>query len=914
MFAAMKSGAPVPDIAPPPPVATQNFQRTDSSQSVNKQHQIKVFNIPEGSSQDELTDFFLSVGKVKSAKILPARDGKTTTLGFVEFEQEGDVQKAVDMKEKEEFNGSQLHVVANNRDGGMRSGTNNDCGQSPQVKVFNIPNGSDKDEIKDLFSSAGAVSNVKILACREGKDVTLGFVHFEDSEAVEKAISQFNDYDFNGSKLHVVNADRNNNPSNRFSNNSVQSPPRTSPGNFFQDEQKPSRPMGRGAQLLANVSSVGQSQERRRRPQAKVFGISPGTSEDEVKDFFSSVGTVQFVKILPLREGKDNHLGFVEFDTEEEVEKAVQELSGQDFGASTLKVMSGGGQSSTNSFSKFQQGGDSWHPNSSIPIGRIPREERAPNFMSNGHGDGDRDIMLPEYGNNACRRCGEMGHWARECTNAPASDGSLAVTYIPPPPPETEEEIFAQGIHEGINFEKYEHIPVELTGTNAPKPVSCFNDAEIHAVCKLNIGKAGYKKPTPVQKYAIPAIIKKRDLMACAQTGSGKTASFLIPIITNILSDGLVNNIQDCDGPTHPLAAILSPTRELAVQIFQEAIKFSFGSAVRPVVIYGGISVNHQLDKLRSGCHILVATPGRLDDFVKRGRISFKNLQYLVLDEADRMMDMGFGPQINAIIDNSEMPMKTERTTLMFSATFPEQIQQMAARFLHDYLFLTVGRVGGTCSDVQQTILQVPGAQKRNTLEQILQESGTDRTLVFVERKRDADFLASFLSQRNYPTTSLNADRSQQERELALRDFRAGIAPVLVATAVAGRGLDINDVKHVINYDLPNDATEYVHRIGRTGRIGNKGKATAFFDMNRDDKLARGLVKLLSDAEQTVPDWLEECALSAVGTGYGPDGGQFRDRRVQTFNRRGAPVANSNHAASRPAVNSIVDDDDDEEW
>jgi probable ATP-dependent RNA helicase DDX4 len=269
------------------------------------------------------------------------------------------------------------------------------------------------------------------------------------------------------------------------------------------------------------------------------------------------------------------------------------------------------------------------------------------------------------------------------------------------------------------------------------------------------------------------------------------------------------------------------------------------------------------------------------------------------------MLDMGFGPQIRQIIDNSEMPPKGERITLMFSATFPEQIQNLAAEFLHRYLFLTVGRVGGTCSDVKQVIMEVAGSEKRNTLETLLKDSGTDRTLVFVERKKDADFLASFLSQRNYPATSLNADRSQQEREQALLDFRKGTAPVLVATAVAARGLDINDVKHVINYDLPSDHTEYVHRVGRTGRIGNKGLATSFFDAGRDSKLARGLVKLLSDGEQDVPDWLEETALRAVGTGYGADGGQFRDTR---------PKFGGSGGGAPGAPKAQVVDDDDEEW
>jgi len=896
MFAAMKSGQPMPAATPAPSYSEHNG---DGGGGGARKPQAKVFNIPEGTAVDDLKEFFSSVAELGYVKILPARDGKTTTMGFVEFDNEADVQKAVDEKNDSEFNGSNLRVMVNDRSGGGGGGSSSGGGggqnvTSNQVKVFNIPEGSSQDELKTFLSDAGEILNMKVLPCREGKDVTLGFVTFSNVDGAKSAIEKFNNADFNGSQLRIMGDDK-------------------PPLNGVRDEA-PSRPMGRGAQLLANAnrgggggSSIGQ-----RRPQAKIFGFPEGTSQDDVKDFFATAGEVKYVKLLPIREGKDTHLGFVEFDTSEEVNKAIELFDGTDFNGSSLKVMEGTPQQNNNM--PRLDSSSPWN-SSNGPTSRIPNEER-PSL----NGMRDESYMVPDYQNNQCRRCGETGHMQRECLNAPISDGSMvmAVTYIPPAPPETEEEIFQQGIHEGINFEKYEAIPVELTGNNPPAAVAQFADAKLHQQCMENIKRAEYTKPTPVQKYALPAILAQRDLMACAQTGSGKTASFLLPVITNLLNAG-VSNISDVDGAVTPLAAIMSPTRELAVQIFKEARKFSFNTPLKVCVVYGGVSVAHQTDRLRMGCHLLVATPGRLNDFVKRGKVSFKNLKYLILDEADRMLDMGFGPQIDDIIDNSEMPPKGQRSTLMFSATFPESIQQMAAQFLNDYLFLTVGRVGGTCSDVQQSIIEVEGSNKRNTLEKILQESGTDRTLVFVERKRDADFLASFLSQRNYPATSLNADRTQQERESALSDFREGIAPVLVATAVAGRGLDINDVKHVINYDLPNDATEYVHRIGRTGRIGNKGKATSFFDAQRDDKLARGLVKLLSEAEQEIPDWLEQCALAAVGTGYGPDGGNFRDRRERYNQNGGVPNGGGGSrfqtsGASAAANAAAVINDEDDEW
>ncbi|XP_027056411.1 probable ATP-dependent RNA helicase DDX4 [Pocillopora damicornis] len=363
--------------------------------------------------------------------------------------------------------------------------------------------------------------------------------------------------------------------------------------------------------------------------------------------------------------------------------------------------------------------------------------------------------------------------------------------------------------------------------------------------------------------------------------------TFLLPAMSGILNSGLASS--ELSGIQTPQGLCISPTRELASQIFNEARKFSLGTMLKAVCIYGGVSVSHHLRQVQRGCNFLVATPGRLKHFVEGGQVSLEKVQYLILDEADRMLDMGFEADIRKIVETLGMPEKTERQTLMFSATFPEEIQRLAGDFLNDYLFLTVGRVGGTTSDIQQTILDVPENQKREKLTELLSCSGTDRTLVFVESKRGADFLASLLSQEGFPTTSIHGDRLQQEREEALRDFRLGRCPVLIATNVAARGLDIDDVRHVVNYDLPNEIEEFVHRIGRTGRIGHEGKATTFFQKGKDDKIARALVKILSDASQEVPEWLEEIAESAVGTSYGPAGGRFasRDTRKQFGNSDG---------------------------
>jgi len=421
------------------------------------------------------------------------------------------------------------------------------------------------------------------------------------------------------------------------------------------------------------------------------------------------------------------------------------------------------------------------------------------------------------------------------------------------------EDLWANSIHTGINFSKYDSIKVNVDGENKPQPINKFSEANLCTLLASNVKRAGYETPTPVQKNALPIIMAGRDLMACAQTGSGKTAAFLLPMINKMI-ETRADGRPDEGGRVSPQAIIITPTRELAIQIHDEARKFSSGSSVVSKCIYGGTSVMSQRGDLsRGGCNILVATPGRLLDFVERGTVSFKEVQFLVLDEADRMLDMGFMPDIRRCVSNVSMPSKNLRQTLMFSATFPEEIRRSARDFLHNQLFLQVGLVGGACTDVKQSFYQASKFEKRDQLLKILQDptrNPRERTLVFVKTKRNADFLATYLSEEGLPTTSIHGDRLQREREEALDDFKRGKMPILVATAVAARGLDIKDVMHVVNYDMPDEVEEYVHRIGRTGRVGNTGRATSFFDHHEDGAIGRPLVRILTDAGQMVPDWL----------------------------------------------------------
>ncbi len=410
------------------------------------------------------------------------------------------------------------------------------------------------------------------------------------------------------------------------------------------------------------------------------------------------------------------------------------------------------------------------------------------------------------------------------------------------------------GENTGINFDAYEDIPVEATGRDVPEPIKSFEDFDMAPGLMANVRRCKYTKPTPVQRYSIPIGIAGRDLMACAQTGSGKTAGFCFPIIGSILKDP--NFQPGARGrKAYPLALVLSPTRELASQIYDEARKFTYQTGIRPVVVYGGAPQQQQLRELERGCDLLVATPGRLIDIIDRARVSLENVRFLALDEADRMLDMGFEPQIRRIVEGENMPPVGHRQTLLFSATFPKEIQRLASDFLSDYVFLAVGRVGSSTDLIVQVVEYVPSSDKRQMLLDLLQSVEKGLTLIFVETKKGADALEDFLIRHGLAATSIHGDRTQQEREAALRAFKSARAPFLVATDVAARGLDIPHVTHVINYDLPTDIDDYVHRIGRTGRAGKKGLATAFF-CEKDNGIAHKLQEILSETNQEVPSWL----------------------------------------------------------
>ena len=368
-----------------------------------------------------------------------------------------------------------------------------------------------------------------------------------------------------------------------------------------------------------------------------------------------------------------------------------------------------------------------------------------------------------------CYKCNGDGHIARNCPSrgeAAPSAGRFEDKEAPNGYAEEEpvEELFHRGVSSGINFSRYENIDVKVTGSDVRPKVATFESANLHPVIMKNIRKSEYNKPTPVQKHALPNIMAGRDLMACAQTGSGKTAAFLLPVIHLLLEQGVTSKRIGNRAAQCPQVIVISPTRELAVQIKNEARKFCSGSSLRAVVAYGGTKLGQQADQIREGCNILIATPGRLLDFIDRDIVNPARVRFLILDEADRMLDMGFKEDILKMVRNPSMPGKKERQTLMFSATFPSDIQRMASEFMHHYLFLSVGIVGGACQDVTQDFHQVSHYEKREKLVEVMRNvydnmPDTFKTLVFVEMKKTADFIASYMCQSGFPTTSIHGDR-----------------------------------------------------------------------------------------------------------------------------------------------------------
>jgi len=437
----------------------------------------------------------------------------------------------------------------------------------------------------------------------------------------------------------------------------------------------------------------------------------------------------------------------------------------------------------------------------------------------------------------------------------------------------TELEVFGEKKErntDGIDFDQYDRIPVEVTGEGGDKyiPLKFFTDGNLAEKLQWNLERCGYERPTPVQKYAVPIVVGGRDLMACAQTGSGKTCGFMVPCLESLLRSGPPDGQPANRGRPLPMptALVLAPTRELAAQIHVESLKFAYATGISSRLIYGGADIREQQREMQKGTDILVATPGRLSDMIGRDCVDLGLCQFLILDEADRMLDMGFEPQVREIVQHSGMSRKLaeklRRQSMMFSATFALNVQKMAGDFLTDYLFITVGRVG-SCSEMidQSLIYAEDGKGKTRALEKVYRDSAPpvgQLTVIFVESKKKADEIELYLWNAGLKVCAIHGDRDQRERENAMESFKCGETPILVATDVAARGLDISNVGLVINYDMPKQMDDYVHRIGRTGRAGKRGVAIGF--VNERCRYCDELAELMRGANQDVPPWLAQLA------------------------------------------------------
>ncbi|HVF96595.1 MAG TPA: DEAD/DEAH box helicase [Flavisolibacter sp.] len=331
----------------------------------------------------------------------------------------------------------------------------------------------------------------------------------------------------------------------------------------------------------------------------------------------------------------------------------------------------------------------------------------------------------------------------------------------------------------------------------------------------------GYTTPTPIQAQAIEPILARRDLLGCAQTGTGKTAAFALPILQLLHQDE-----RNGKGYRHIRTLVLTPTRELAVQIHESFEAYGKHTGLTQEVIFGGVSQHTQTLALRNGVDILVATPGRLLDLMNQGYVHLDFLEMFVLDEADRMLDMGFIHDVQKII--RQLP--AEKQTLLFSATMPPQIAQLVASLLKQPVRVEVAPVSSTAETVVQSVFFVNKGDKQQLLEHIIKEKSINRTLVFARTKHGADKLAKALKKAEIRADAIHGNKTQTARQSALANFKSGRLKVLVATDIAARGIDVDDLTHVINFDLPNVPETYVHRIGRTGRAGNSGIALSFCD------------------------------------------------------------------------------------
>lgn len=425
-----------------------------------------------------------------------------------------------------------------------------------------------------------------------------------------------------------------------------------------------------------------------------------------------------------------------------------------------------------------------------------------------------------------------------------------------------------------------EDFNISYKGSKIPRPMRSWVESKLTPELLKAVERAGYKTPSPIQMAAIPLGLQQRDVIGIAETGSGKTAAFVLPMLTYISRLPPMSEENEAEGP---YAVVMAPTRELAQQIEDETVKFAHYLGIKVVSIVGGQSIEEQGFKIRQGCEVVIATPGRLIDCLERRYAVLNQCNYVVLDEADRMIDMGFEPQVVGVLDampSSNLKPENEdeeldekriyRTTYMFSATMPPAVERLARKYLRNPVVVTIGTAGKATDLITQNVFMVKESEKMFRLQKLLNELEDKTAIVFINTKKTADSLSKALDKAGYRVTTLHGGKSQEQREISLEGFRTKRYNVLVATDVAGRGIDIPDVAHVINFDMPGNIEMYTHRIGRTGRAGKTGVATTFLTLH-DTDVFYDLKQMLIQSNSPVPPELARHEASKFKPGTIPD-------------------------------------------
>lgn len=425
-----------------------------------------------------------------------------------------------------------------------------------------------------------------------------------------------------------------------------------------------------------------------------------------------------------------------------------------------------------------------------------------------------------------------------------------------------EEPESISGMSEQDVVEYRKALAIRVSGFDVPRPIKAFEDCGFSSQLMNAISKQGYEKPTPIQCQALPIVLSGRDVIGMAKTGSGKTAAFVLPMIVHIMDQPELAKEEG------PIGVVCAPTRELAHQIYLETKKFAKSHGIRVSAVYGGMSKLDQFKELKAGCEIVIATPGRLIDMLKMKALNMLRATYLVLDEADRMFDLGFEPQIRSIVGQ----IRPDRQTLLFSATMPRKIEKLAREILSDPVRVTVGEVGTANEDITQVVQVIPSDAEKLPwlLEKLPGMIDEGDVLVFASKKATVDEIEAQLVQKGFKVAALHGDKDQASRMETLQKFKSGIYHVLVATDVAARGLDIKSIKSVVNYDIARDMDAHVHRIGRTGRAGDKDGTAYTLVTQKEARFAGELVNSLVAAGQNVSAELMDLAMKD---------GRFRSKR-----------------------------------